>query len=165
MLAPLALPVAHGSDETRDAWIRGIFTGNSPRISTTADQEPWGEAIEVVARVPGSFILVGGGNSMKPLYPSGTILVLSRVPYASLQPGQTVVYRNQRHKTVAHVLIAKARDGWRVRGLNNRTHDMEPVVSTNLLGVVVAAFSPQKITTVAARSSGFGWTAFLDDRR
>lgn len=165
MLISLAIPVAQGFDETRDVWIRGIFTGNSPRASVCADPEPWGDAIEVVARTPGSFILVGSGNSMNPLYPSGTVLVLSRVAYDSLQPGQTVVYRNQQHKTVAHVLITKARDGWRVRGVNNRTHDMEPVVTTNLLGVVVAAFSPAKLTAVAARSSGFGRTAFLDDQR
>jgi hypothetical protein len=46
------------------------------------------------------------------------------------------------------VLVAKARDGWRVAGLNNRDHDMEPVSAANLVGVVIAAFSPVPVARV-----------------
>ena len=62
------------------------------------------------------------------------------VYHASLVPvkGKPVAAR----KIVAHVLVAKVRDGWRVAGLNNRDHDMEPVSAANLVGVVIAAFQP-----------------------
>ena len=50
--------------------------------------------------------------------------------------------RLEARKVVAHVLVAKVRDGWRVAGLNNRSHDMEPVLAENLVGVVIAAFQP-----------------------
>jgi hypothetical protein len=75
------------------------------------------------------------------------------VPYAQLERGQTAFYRNQTGQVVAHVLITKARDGWRVAGLNNRIHDMEPVGADNLLGVVIGAFRPVTVspTTYALR--------------
>ena len=91
---------------------------------------------------PGAFVLIGSGESMLPLYEPGTILVLQPCAYDRLACGETALYRNQSGRVVAHVLITKARDGWRVAGLNNRTHDMEPVVRKNLVGVVIAAFRP-----------------------
>lgn len=79
---------------------------------------------------------------MQPLYAPGTILVLQQLPFAELKRGQTALYRTKQKKIVAHVLVTKARDGWRVQGLNNPIHDMEPVVAENFVGVVVAAFNP-----------------------
>ncbi len=79
---------------------------------------------------------------MLPLYEPGTILVLRQLPFAQLKRGQTVLYRNQENKIVAHVLVARTRDGWRAQGLNNRQHDMEPVHEDNLVGVVIAAYRP-----------------------
>jgi len=131
-------------DETSDPWIRGVFTGNSPRATITTDAEAWGEVNRIVSDTPDTFALVGTGHSMQPLYPAGTILVLREVDYRELRSGQTVVYRSQAQRAVAHVLVAKARDGWRVRGLNNRTHDLEPVVADNLIGVVIAAYLPAR---------------------
>ena len=90
---------------------------------------------------------------MLPLYQPGTILVLAPVGYDSLRRGQTAVYRNGRDRLVAHVLIAKARDGWRAAGLNNRWHDMEPLVADKLLGVVVAAFRPGKTASPTLTAS------------
>lgn len=130
------------SDETRDAWIRGVFTGNSPRPEALAESEAWQRTGRIVSTTPDTFTLVGGGQSMQPLYPPGTILVLRAVDFAALRPGQTAVYRNSAQRPVAHVLITKCRDGWRVRGLNNARHDSDAVVADNLLGVVVAAFTP-----------------------
>ena len=79
---------------------------------------------------------------MLPLYAPGTILVLCQQPFTQLKRGQTVLYRNQERKIVAHVLVARTRDGWRAQGLNNRQHDMEPVHEENLVGVVIAAYRP-----------------------
>jgi hypothetical protein len=133
---------AHAA-EADQSWIRGIYTGKSPRPVTLVEREAWQRAKELAERTPGAFVLVGGGESMQPLYRPGTILVLQRSAYTELQRGQTALYRSRANHTVAHVLIAKARDGWRAAGLNNRDHDMEPVVEKNLVGVVIAAFAPQ----------------------
>jgi hypothetical protein len=144
LLVGLILSAGHAgaAQETDDAWIRGIFTGKSPRAVTLAEGDAWQRASTVAERTPDSFVLVGSGRSMQPLYAAGTILVLQQFPYELLERGQTVLYRNQARKIVAHVLVAKARDGWRVAGLNNGRHDMEPVSAANLVGVVIAAFQP-----------------------
>jgi hypothetical protein len=136
---------AHEADE---AWIRGVFTGKSPRVVTLAETDAWQRACACAEHAPNSFVLVGSGESMQPLYPPGTILVLQKFPYEFLERGQTVLYRNQANKVVAHVLVAKARDGWRVAGLNNRRHDLEPVQAGNLVGVVIAAFQPVPVARV-----------------
>ncbi len=136
------------TQETDDPWIRGIFTGKSPRAVRMTETDAWHRASIIAERAPDSFVLVGSGRSMQPLYTPGTILVLQQFPYELLERGQTVLYRNQARKIVAHVLVAKARDGWRVAGLNNRSHDLEPVQADNLVGVVIAAFQPLPVPRV-----------------
>ena len=126
--------------EADSPWIRGIYTGQSPRPVTAA--EAWQQASTLAENTPAAFVLVGLGRSMQPLYAPGTILVLQQLPFAELKRGQTALYRTKQKKIVAHVLVTKARDGWRVQGLNNPIHDMEPVVAENFVGVVVAAFNP-----------------------
>ena len=128
--------------ELSQPWIRGVFTGHSPRPVVVKETEAWQQAGALAAKTRGAFVLAGSGKSMQPLYTPGTILVMQACAYAQLRPGQTVLYRNKAGKSVAHVLITKARDGWRTAGLNNPVHDMEPVVAANLVGVVIAAFQP-----------------------
>jgi hypothetical protein len=135
--------LASQAGELANPWIRGIFTGRSPRPVALTESLAWQKASELAELTPGAFVLVGSGLSMQPLYASGTILVLQVQAYENLAPGQTALYRSHAHKIVAHVLIAKTRDGWRVAGLNNRIHDMEPLSRDNLVGVVIGAFSPQ----------------------
>ena len=130
------------AQETGQPWIRGIYTGQSPRPVAAAEADAWQQACILAENTPDTFVLVGLGRSMQPLYAPGTILVLRQLPYAELKRGQTALYRTKQQIVVAHVLVAKARDGWRVQGLNNAIHDMEPVVAENLVGVVVAAFKP-----------------------
>lgn len=161
----LLAAASHAFDETADPWIRGVYTGNSPRARACDEAEAWQQAIDLVSRTPDAFILVGTGRSMQPLYPAGTLLVLRTCDYRELQRGQTVVYRSEQKRAVGHVLIAKARDGWRVQGLNNRMHDMEPVVAENLIGVVVAAFQPQRSAEprIASARRPSGRAVFLSD--
>ena len=140
--ALIAVGQASPAEELRDPWIRGVFTGKSPRPVTVRGPEAWQRAGQLAAATPGAFVLVGGGESMQPLYAPGTILVMQLCAYEKLERGQTALYRNNLSKVVAHVLVAKARDGWRATGLNNRIHDMEPVVAENLVGVIIAAFAP-----------------------
>jgi hypothetical protein len=128
--------------EADDQWIRGVFTGKSPRPVALAETEAWQRAATLADHTFRAFVLVGSGESMQPLYGPGTILVVEQCPFSRLQPGQTALYRNQAGKVVAHVLVTKARDGWRVAGLNNRTHDMEALVADNFVGVVIAAYQP-----------------------
>jgi signal peptidase I len=123
-------------------WIRGIYAGESPRPIVQPLAKAWQEASALAGRTPDSLILVGGGKSMQPLYQPGTILVLRQIPYTGLKRGQTVLYRNRQQKVVAHVLVARTRDGWRAQGLNNPQHDMEPILAGNLVGVVFAAYLP-----------------------
>jgi hypothetical protein len=134
----LALPL-HAGEGT---WIRGIYTGKSPRPVTLSTAHAWRVAAEKASYLSHAFVLEGDGDSMQPLYPPGTILVLQPVRFDQLERGQTVLYRDRDNHLVAHVLVAKARDGWRICGLNNRIHDMEPVHAGNFVGVVVAAYSP-----------------------
>lgn len=142
--------------EIDQPWIRGVFTGRSPRPVVAKETVAWQHAGALAAKTRGAFVLVGSGQSMQPLYAPGTILVLQACAYPQLQSGQTALYRNKAGKVVAHVLIAKARDGWRTAGLNNRIHDMEPVVADNLVGIVIAAFQPlpgSRIGQIAAAGS------------
>lgn len=152
-LLALALMPLLRAVENNDPWIRGIYTGKSPRPVALAEPAAWQQANELAGRTPGAFVLVGLGESMQPLYRPGTILVLQRIAYTRLERGQTAIYRNQARHTVAHVLVAKARDGWRITGLNAPHQDMEPVLPENLIGVVIAAFQPfgEPGSRVAAR--------------
>lgn len=144
--------------EAEEHWIRGVYTGESPRPMQVSEPEARVRAATVARQNPGTFVILGTGESMEPLYSPGTFLVLRPVPYRDLKRGQTVLYRSQDRKIVAHVLVAKARDGWRVQGLNNRIHDMEPVKADNLVGVVVAAFKPvsgrQSVTLATLNPAG-----------
>ena len=140
-LVLLAASGLHGH-ESDELWIRGIFTGRSPRPVQVPETEARQRAGQIAEATPDAFVLVGGGASMQPLYAPGTILVMQQCDYEKLECGQTALYRNKESKVVAHVLITKARDGWRVAGLNNGNHDMEPVLPDNLVGVVIAAFNP-----------------------
>ena len=163
LLSLLAAASPSAAERTAEAsWIRGIFTGHSPRPIEVSDGEAWQHA-QAQARAAGdALVLLGSGRSMQPLYPSGTVLVLRPVAYDQLRPGQTAVYRNQATKAVAHVLVARTRDGWRARGLSNHRHDMEPVRPGNLLGVVVGAYLPTR--PAAARITGSP-VFFLADQR
>ncbi len=141
LIVAICPAVARESDV---AWIRGVYTGESPRPIALTEPEAWQRAAAIADHTPGAFVLMGMGQSMQPLYGPNTILVLRQLNYRDLKRGQTVLYRNQAQRVVAHVLVARVRDGWRVQGLNNRIHDMEPVLPENLVGVVVAAFKPDR---------------------
>ncbi len=130
------------ASETNQPWIRGIYTGGSPRPHVTEMGEAWQQAGWLAEHTPRAFVLVGSGQSMHPLYEPGAILVLQQLPYAQLRRGQTVLYRNREQRIVAHVLLTRTRDGWRAQGLNNPVHDMEPIRAENLVGVVIAAYQP-----------------------
>lgn len=133
------------------AWNRGIYIEPSPvpvllSVATTHDT-----ARHLARRQAEGRVLRGAGESTSPLYKPGTLMVIHPVRYEEPQRGQAVVYRNQARQLVAHVLVAKTRDGWRVTGLNNARPDRGGVRGDNLVGVVVAAIQPTANTPLAVR--------------
>ena len=133
-----------------ETYIAGNYVAGSP----SAELRPLGEARQqadrVVATTPGSFIVRGTGNSMLPLYSSGTLLVVKPVAFEKLTRGMSVVFRKD-NRNIAHVLVAKTKDGWHTTGLNNRRNDYISVNADNIRGVVVAAYTPISGTTVVMR--------------
>jgi len=106
--------------------------------------QAWKDAEAVVAMGKGRLSAIGAGESMLPVYGEGTVLVLSRIDFASLRAGMQVAYVNDAGHQVVHVLVNldAASGGWRVRGLNNEYDDRVRVTPSNLIGVVYASFAP-----------------------
>lgn len=137
MVAGCAAPVLH--------------TQLSPPVAVVT-QNPWKEAEAVARFVPNSSTVIGHGESMMPLYPPGTVLVLQRLLWENLRPGMTVIYsRNpdNPYYMVAHALLAREHDEWVAQGLANREPDRTLVTRDNYVGTVVAAF--RKETPLDAR--------------
>jgi phage repressor protein C with HTH and peptisase S24 domain len=114
----------------------------SPQPIAVVKKEAWRLAERVAAQHLGSFVVRGDGPSMAPLYPSGTLLVIERVPYDQLKRGATVLFRNEDGLPIAHLLVERSSKGWRTAGLGNEYFDDEFVLPENLLGVVTHAFTP-----------------------
>jgi len=106
--------------------------------------QAWKDAEAVVAMGNGRLSAIGAGESMLPVYGEGTVLVLSTIDFTALKPGMQVAYMNDAGHQVVHVLVSfdDAKNGWRVRGLNNETDDRSKVTPSNLIGVVYASFAP-----------------------
>jgi hypothetical protein len=82
---------------------------------------------------------------MAPIFGETTMLVLTRLPFAELEPGMMVAYRNLEGFQVVHRLVERtARGEWTVRGLNNPRMDQERVTSANYLGVVYASLAHEE---------------------
>lgn len=131
-------------------YIAGNYVVGSPSAELRTLDEARQLANGLAAKSPGSFVVRGTGNSMLPLYSSGTLLVVKPVAFEQLARGMSVVFRKD-NRNIAHVLVAKTRDGWRTTGLNNRRQDFITVNAGNIRGVVVAAFTPVTGTVVAMR--------------
>ncbi len=151
LLVLLALVSTLQAGQGSSDWIRGVYTKGSPAPKRIPSILTLSEAQSLAAQTEGCSVITGRGNSMAPLYPDGTVLVVAQQPYDALARGMTVVYRNRANRSVAHVLVARANDGWRVTGLNNRNHDGEGVDAANLVGVVIAAFQPIPGVVVSQR--------------
>jgi hypothetical protein len=135
---------------TCSTYIAGQYVISAPpaQLRTTAEAEQL--ANRCALSLPGAFVVRGFGNSMLPLYPSGTFLVVQPQAYNTLHRGLTVVFRHH-ERSISHVLVAKTSDGWRTTGLNNRRPDYMCVNDRNIIGVVVAAFTFAGNRSVAMR--------------
>jgi len=115
---------------------------NSPAPERLAAREVWRVAEALAASVPQGDVVVGCGDSMLPLYPDHTVLVVQRLPLEQLRPGMTVVFIGSRGRPVAHTLVAKTIFGWTTRGMANARSDSTRVRAKNYVGTVVRAFTP-----------------------
>ncbi|WP_221030953.1 S24 family peptidase [Actomonas aquatica] len=150
LVALSSAPLFAAATQTKPVkWVRGIYVAETPSPQLIASDQLWSHA-EARAKTLRGITLRGQGRSMLPLYKPGTVLVIAPIKFADLRRGQTVVYYNSEHRQVAHVLVAKCDDGWRVAGLNNRLHDDEGVTAQNLFGVVAEAYQPLPAGTSVA---------------
>lgn len=83
----------------------------------------------------------GLGQSMEPIYPARTAIVVRKLAYDEIKKGMTVVYRNRAGFLVAHVVVGEDRDGYIVQGANNEVPDAVSVNEKNMIGVVLAAYT------------------------
>jgi hypothetical protein len=113
----------------------------APPTADVGKLQAWHDTEMLANRGLGRSAAAGAGTSMLPIYGDNTMLVISAVPYDSLQRGMTVAYRNRRGVEVVHKLIEKVSGGWRVEGLNNDEEDPELVTPINLIGVVYATLN------------------------
>lgn len=111
----------------------------TPQLSTVLEAKL--RSHQLAVSLPGAFVLKGQGRSMEPLYRDNTVLVVQPVPFARLERGMSVVFRTKDNRSVTHVLVARAKNGWRTMGLNNAHYDRTPVTADNLQGIVVAAYA------------------------
>lgn len=116
------------------------------RVSVPVQRMPAGEHMRSAERQAGgsadTFVVVGSGHSMEPVYPHGTALVVRERSYKNLRPGMGVVYRNARGLYVAHMVVEHLPRGWIAIGLNSQEPDDELVTQKNFIGVITAAFVP-----------------------
>ena len=125
--------------------IRGAATlENSPRAEHIAAADAWRVAEAFAANIPGGEVMLGQGDSMQPLYPDRTVIVVQRLAMADLRPGMTVVFIGDSGHPVAHILVAKTSRGWTAKGAGNSYLDRTTVRTHNYLGTVVRAFLPVK---------------------
>ncbi|MDB6167710.1 MAG: hypothetical protein JWM88_574 [Verrucomicrobia bacterium] len=92
-------------------------------------------------RIEGAQAFLGAGESMEPLYVSGTAIVVTACDYSQLRAGMSVVYVNHNGRGVAHVLVNEMPGGWIAQGVNNAKEDGDLVTRANLVGVITQAYA------------------------
>jgi hypothetical protein len=107
--------------------------------------EVWRQAEALAATLPGGDVMVGRGDSMLPVFPDRTVIVVQRVSMEVLRSGMTVVFVGDRGLPVAHRLVARTARGWLAKGVANDYHDRTLVRAENYLGTVVRAYVPTAI--------------------
>lgn len=110
-------------------------------------------AEEAAARVPGAQAFRGLGDSMEPLYTSGTAIVVTPVDFTKLRQGMQVLYVNHDGFGVAHVLVGDLPDGWIAQGVGNQKEDQDLVTPRNLVGVITQVYASTTTTVWNERMS------------
>lgn len=155
LTALITIILAVGADgktlvKSKETYIAGNYVAGSPPPVLCTPDEARQQSRTLAAMTPGAFVLRGRGNSMLPLYRSGTLLVVQPVAFENLSRGMSVVFQHE-GRVITHVLVAKTGNGWRTTGLNNRRQDYIAVSDRNIRGVVIAAFTPLEGDVVTMR--------------
>lgn len=111
----------------------------APVLVTKGQELSTAEA--AAAHVTGAQAFLGAGESMQPVYASGTAIVVTPCDYSDLRPGMSVVYVNHDGRGVAHALVEKSGNGWIAQGVNNPDQDTDLVTARNLVGVITQAYA------------------------
>lgn len=98
------------------------------------------DAMAVVAQRPDLSVVRVSGRSMLPYFGEEAVIVMKKIDAARLRVGMIAIYVNRFGEQVAHRVIGRAGDGWRVQGYNNDEPDSTVVNGSNLLGIVYAIF-------------------------
>jgi hypothetical protein len=123
----------------------------SPAAERVAPVDAWTLAEAYAAGRTGTKVLVGSGDSMLPLYPSRTVLVVQPMNMADLRSGMTVVFIGDSGRPVAHTLVRNTARGWIAMGIGNTVPDRRTVQFRNYIGTVVKAYLPtQDVPAMAA---------------
>lgn len=149
LACPFLVSTGLAKSNVKATYIAGNYVA-SPMPELASPSLARTKAQQLAITTPGAYVVRGRGNSMQPLYTSGTLLVVKPTPFEELKRGMSVVFHSD-DRSITHVLVAKTKDGWRTTGLNNRRHDYVPVNATNIRGVVIAAFTPVSGDHVALR--------------
>ena len=102
---------------------------------------PLADAQALVATRPGLRIMRVQGGSMVPFFEDGAVVVVKALPFARLQTGMLVVYRNRFNEIIVHRIVGSAAGGWRAKGQANGRVDSTLVTAGNLIGMVYATFN------------------------
>ncbi|MFI5335869.1 MAG: hypothetical protein ACHQ5A_03745 [Opitutales bacterium] len=131
-------PVSAGIKSAR---LLSRIATETPAPQIVSEGEQMKAAQKAAAAIAGAQTFWGIGHSMEPLYAPNTAVVVKPVAYDDIKKGMTVVYVKSNGRVVAHSVIDEDRKGYVVQGVNNDEADPESVNETNLIGVVVAAYS------------------------
>ena len=117
----------------------GVSETDLPVLVTKGQELRTAEA--AASHLEGAEAFIGAGDSMEPVYASGTAIVVMPCDYRLLRPGMSVVYVNQDGRGVAHALVRETRDGWVAQGVGNPECDPDLVTARNLVGVITQAYA------------------------
>lgn len=114
---------------------------NTPTSILVPGGKQWQRAEVAASEIRGAIAFWGVGESMEPLFPHHTAIVVAPMAFSELKKGMTVVYVTRTGRMVAHSLIGDVPAGWIAQGINNVEEDEELVTRENLVGVIVEAYS------------------------
>jgi hypothetical protein len=119
----------------------GAIVAMGPVPQLVAKGQELRTAEEAAARLPGAQAFRGLGDSMQPLYASGTAIVVTPVDFSKLRKGMQVLYVNHDGFGVAHVLVGDLPGGWIAQGVGNKDEDPDIVTPRNLVGVITQVYA------------------------
>lgn len=142
----------------RGDWRSQVPLDRSPRPEIASPGEAWRMAQALVGGREDMDVVIGVGESMRPLYRGRTLLVIERQRFETLAPGMTVVFAGDGGWPVAHVLVRPVRGGWEAAGVANTERDTTRVTAHNYRGTVTKAFE----LTWSRRAEATAWSELRD---